>query len=308
MILNLSETPYIVHSSRIRRLLELARSNCDWCNSLQRQSLIGHSRDKLVLYLNKVQKHLETIDSQIHEVYKDFLQALVGRSPATVANILRNRLPSIINATYSIHSGIHTDMVTHLTEAGNLVLEMLRLITPKCSSELAKYEEQHADAKHRIYQNTDDITAKLEKEQFQIEGMQHKYIAGEKTLQEVAKDIHLDDTVSKISTQINQIQDSLGDRILAASRMERHINVLYFWIAAQLNDTYLVGNSRYFEQLNVSEVKTGPPLVDDLQEFETLRPGAVADVSPLSDTSCCKTKKHPTSKKKKKKKKKNATP
>ncbi len=278
---NLSDTPYIVHSSRIKKLLELARTSCEWCESIGRQSLIGHNRDLLLAFLSKLQEHLRDVENQVRLLYKEFLQALVNQTPSNIDDILDVKLPAIIDKTSTMHSGIQTHMVSQLSQTANLVLEMLRLITPKCSSELAKYQEQHADAKHRVDQNTEEIIRTVEQNRGRIGRSKLKYIDNENSLQQVAEAIlgDLNDISSNLRTRVSQIQDSLGDRVLAASRMQEHINVLYYWFSAQLNDSYLLDKSLYFQFLNITEVTIVAPSPGDLRQQDKVKQSAAADVS-----------------------------
>ena len=75
-----------------------------------------------------------------------------------------------------MHSGIQTEMTLHLKEAGDLVLEMLRLVTPKCSSELAKYQEEHVDSGERVDRNTADIIKDATKDHNNIVDLRSQYI------------------------------------------------------------------------------------------------------------------------------------
>lgn len=269
----------MIHSARIGSLLRLARKTCSWCTTLNRQSLISYCRENLLGYLIKAQDKLQTIEDELHLVYKDFLRALVRRSNNVLQEILTRRLPSMTKLGSSIHSGIQSEMTIHLKEASDLVLEMLRLITPKCSSELAKYQEEHVDSGQRVERNTEDIIKRAKEDYINMVDLRKQYVATNKTLQSVAKSVDVDQTVLTITTKISQIQDSLSDRVLAAERMVNHINALYYWISAQLNDSYLIDKSQYFELLNITQVKTSEPSPTDLHQLHKLTPSDVATVS-----------------------------
>ena len=278
-IQNLSDNAYTIHSGRISRLLTLARTTCAWCKTVTRKSLIGHSREKLLDYLKQIQDDFKYIETNLRHIYRDFLRALIKKSYYALDDIVTNRLSLLINLASSMHSGIQTEMTLHLKEAGDLVLEMLRLVTPKCSSELAKYQEEHVDSGERVDRNTADIIKDATKDHNNIVDLRSQYINTSEKLQSVAKLVNLDQTVLTITTKISQIQDSLSDRVLAGTRMVNHINALYYWISAQLNDSYLVDNSRYFKLLNITKVETSEPSPGDLLQSPKLLPNEVATVS-----------------------------
>ena len=280
-IQNLSDNAYTIHSDRISGLLTLARTTCSWCKTLNRKSLIGYSREKLLVYLKQIQDDFKAIEIKLRHMYRDFLLALIQKSNYKLDDILTRRLPSIIDLASSIHSGIQTDMTVHLKEAGDLVLEMLRLITPKCSSELAKYQEEHVDSGERIQRNTEDIIRATTGNYDDMVKYRREYVSTNKTLQTVAKLVHLDHTVLTVTTKISQIQDSLSDRVLAGKRMVDHINALYYWISAQLNDSYLIDNSHYFKLLNITKVETSEPSPGHLLQLHQLVPSELAKVSTL---------------------------
>ncbi len=73
--------------------------------------------------------------------------------------------------------------------------------------------------------------------------------------------------------------------MISTERIEKHINSLYHWIAAQTDDQYLIKKSQYLnkfavEVINVTHAKQ-TPAPGDQNAFDeyTLQPGKKADVS-----------------------------
>ncbi len=86
---------------------------------------------------------------------------------------------------------------------------------------------------------------------------------------------------------MSQTSDSLSTRVISTERIEKHINSLYHWIAAQTDDKYLIKRSQYLnkfkvELINVTNAKQIPSPGDQnaFDEY-TLQPGKRADVSLL---------------------------
>ena len=93
---------------------------------------------------------LNQVQTTLDEIYNDWLVAEVKQNQTAKEDIKTTRLPNLIDATKQLYAGIEANLHATAFKAAYVMDEMLRLLSPKCETELPKKLMEYQDAHLRI--------------------------------------------------------------------------------------------------------------------------------------------------------------
>ncbi len=112
--------------------------------------------------------------------------------------ILARQGAALIDSTTTVYSGIQQNMTRPLQEGEELLQELLRLITPKCASELVKYREEYTAAGIRIKTTAQNVKDIVQRKKVQLDQDYYEYKAGNETLHKVAVSVAFDTMLAQV--------------------------------------------------------------------------------------------------------------
>ena len=113
--------------------------------------------------------------------------------------ILSRQGAALIDSTALVYSGIQVNMTLPLETAAEMLQELLRLITPKCASELVKYREEYTGAGIRIKTTAQNVKTLVERKKKQLDFDYLEYRAGNESLHKVAVSVAFDTMLAQVS-------------------------------------------------------------------------------------------------------------
>ncbi len=146
----------------------------------------------------------------------------------------------------------HDNMVAPLQTSSGLLEEMLRLLSPKCESELEKLYNEYLDTHTRLADVLNTLRQQILQYNTTYTIYQYEYINNNLTLSSLAEIVSIRSMQSSIMAQAITLEGLLEGRVLAVHSIDRHINNIYYWLMAQIDDAHLANESMLWKQFDLT--------------------------------------------------------
>ena len=163
-----------------------------------------------------------------------------------------NDIEALVGNASNFVQEIRSNLTEPLNNAADYVVELIALISPKCSGELEKLYNEYADTQERILDVLNKLKQKLLARNNTNTERMNSYEKVETTLTELAAISDLDTFVTETKDELITTESLLYELRFTEVRLEKHIGNVEYWFMAQFKDDYLKGNSSYWLYFNLT--------------------------------------------------------
>ncbi len=259
---NLTDNDYSLQQELIEPILPIVRVSCPWCYTADNQTLISIVKNRMLTYIDGDLK--DTLDQMIVEVeniYTNYLSSVATGNTVDRDQILDTDLLDLMSTATQLYSRTNDATYSTLRQAGAFIIDLIRVMEPKCGSELKQLQESIRNNEKTVTDVLKDIENELNPLRSSFVNSSYLYIDKLKTLTELSADFaRFDSMLLYVQPRISSAQGLLRERIVIFTDFEARANNLYYWFVAQWNESYMAEKSLYWDYFQMTSVKVNTPM------------------------------------------------